>query len=133
MLAFLVPLLLAASGTGSQTPVLTDRVDLIEVNHFHDETGRLVLDQVIFYEWADSSQRLVVRAWRMIRHPHQIPHRSADGRGYECIWRDDQVMRCVKAPVMRETWTQVDPERANRQYLPQDERLDLAQHATLLR
>ena len=32
--------------------VTTDEVDLIEVNHFHDEHGRLVFDQVIFYDWS---------------------------------------------------------------------------------
>ncbi len=127
MLSLLFPLVMCASGVSSQSPVVREQVDLIEVNHFHDDTARLVLDQVIFYQWSATQRRFVVRAWRMIRHPHQLPHQVPNGDGYECLWRDDQVMRCVTAPVMRETWTQIDPERANRQYLPQDERVDLAQ------
>jgi hypothetical protein len=127
MWALLIPLLLTATGDANRSPVLQEKVDLIEVNHFHDETGRLVLDQLIFYAWSNSQSRYVVRAWRMIRHPHQLPHRSPNGEGYECLWRDDQIFRSIRAPQLRETWTQIDPERANRAFLPQDQRQELAQ------
>ena len=30
--------------------VAQDHVDLVEVNHFYDEQGKLVFDQVIFYD-----------------------------------------------------------------------------------
>ena len=123
----LLPLLICASGLGAPEITLTERVDLIEVNHFHDENGRLVLDQVIFYQWAGDQHQFIVRAWRMIRSKNQFPHRSPNGQSYECLWRDDKIMRCVQAPIVRETWTQVDPERANRQYQPQEGRRDLAQ------
>ena len=32
--------------------VLRESVDAIELNHFYDEQGRLVFDQLIFYEWS---------------------------------------------------------------------------------
>ena len=31
---------------------LEQRVDLIELNHFYDDSGRHSYDQIIFYEWA---------------------------------------------------------------------------------
>lgn len=34
-----------------QAEPIEDRVDLMEVNHFYDEQGRKVFDQVIFYAW----------------------------------------------------------------------------------
>jgi hypothetical protein len=59
--------------------VLRDSVDLTEVNHFYDEHGRLVFDQIIFYDWSASDSRYNVRAWRLIKHPSQLPQRDWGG------------------------------------------------------
>ena len=48
---------------------VTDRVDLIELNHFYDEQGKLVFDQVIFYDWCNEQCRYNVRAWRLLKKP----------------------------------------------------------------
>ena len=56
--------------TLSATPVedsLCEKVDLIEVNHFYDEQGKLVLDQLIFYDWSPADGRFQVRAWRLLK------------------------------------------------------------------
>jgi hypothetical protein len=53
--------------------VRQDRVDLVEVNHFYDETGRHIFDQLIFYDWHPERCRHEIRAWRMVRSPRQIP------------------------------------------------------------
>ena len=52
-------------GVGLQPPevVVEDYVDLIEVNHFYDEHGKLVFDQVIFYDWSALQSRYQVRDW----------------------------------------------------------------------
>lgn len=39
-----------------------DCCDLVELNHFYDEAGRLVFDQIIFWEWSPAESRFHVRA-----------------------------------------------------------------------
>jgi hypothetical protein len=105
--------------------VAADRVDLIEVNHYYDEHGRLVFDQIIFYDWSATSNRYHVRDWRMLKTPAQIPHRSWKQGKFIAIWRDDGVLRKVEAKAARESWTQYDPEFVEREFLPKDMRKKL--------
>ena len=66
--------------------VMREEVDLIEVNHFYDENGRLVFDQIIFYEWSGHACRYQVVAWRLLKKPSQIPVRDWRRGGYKAIW-----------------------------------------------
>lgn len=105
--------------------VARERVDLIEVNHFFDEQGRLVFDQVIFYDWSGDHSRYMVRDWRLVKNASQLPQRDWQRGGYLAVWQDGEVMRRVGSEAMRETWTQYDPELVEREYLPKDERRKL--------
>jgi 1,4-dihydroxy-2-naphthoyl-CoA synthase len=105
--------------------VARERVDLIEVNHFFDEQGRLVFDQVIFYDWSGDHSRYMVRDWRLVKNASQLPQRDWQCGGYLAVWQDGEVMRRVGSEAMRETWTQYDPELVEREYLPKDERRKL--------
>lgn len=116
---------LAALGLTPAGDVAQDSVDLIEVNHFYDEHGRLVFDQVIFYDWCTSQNRYQVRAWRLLKKPSQIPLRNFDTGEYETVWHDGDVLRRVRAQSFRESWTQHDPELREREYLPKDRRREL--------
>lgn len=44
-----------------------DQVDLVEINHFYDDQGRLVFDQVIYYDWHTAQGRYQVRDWRLLK------------------------------------------------------------------
>ncbi len=114
-----------APGPTGTAATLRQRVDMIELNHFVDEDGREVFRQVIFYEWSKSHKRLHVRAWRLVKKPSQLPQQRWDPPMYQCTWHDDGLLRQVWAPTMRETWTQRDPERVNRKFLPEDQRIPL--------
>jgi len=106
-----------------------DRVDLIEINHFFDEQGRLVFDQLIFYDWSAAEKRYNVRDWRLLKSPAQIPVRNWKDRDYVAIWHDFKerdVQRKVAAKMIRETWTQYDPELLEREHLPQEKRRELS-------
>ena len=46
-------------------------VDLIEVNHFYDENGKRVFDQLIFWDWKPAEAAHRVRAWRE-RHGERV-------------------------------------------------------------
>jgi hypothetical protein len=105
--------------------VAHDRVDLIEVNHFYDAQGKHVFDQLIFYDWSPSQVRYNVLAWRLYKHPTQIPQRSWRQRDYVARWMDGMVLREVRAETIRESWTQYDPELVERAYLPKEQRREL--------
>lgn len=119
---------LAAGAVSLQTAddVARNGVDLVEINHFHDEQGRLVFDQVIFYDWSPSQSRYLVRAWRLLKSPAQVPQQDFQRGGYVAIWHDGDVLRKVQARQLRETWTQYDPELVGREFLPKEHRKELA-------
>lgn len=105
--------------------VIRDSVDLMELNHFYDEQGRLVFDQIIFYDWDKENERFQVRAWRMVKSPNQIPQRDWQNDGYKALWLDNEGLRLVISKSIRETWTQYDPELVEREFLPKERRRDL--------
>ena len=106
--------------------VAKQSVDLIELNHFVDDSGRHVFDQVVFYEWVESRSQFRVIAWRMVKRPSQLPMRTFQPRGWQCVWQDEAIMRNIWAPAYRETWTQRDPERVNRKHFAESDRPELA-------
>lgn len=100
--------------------VLEDHVDLVEVNHFYDEQGRLVFDQIIW--WGMYPDGLHVREWRNLMTggaaaslPVHIP-----GGGYRSFWWDSDRLRLVTATTFTESWTQHDPELADREFVPKE-------------
>lgn len=103
----------------------TEHIDLVEVNHYYDGTGKLVFDQLIFYNWDDSARRFNVVAWRLLKNPNQLPIRNAANGKYSASWHDGKVLRIIHADRKQETWTQYDPETHERQFLPKSNRSDL--------
>lgn len=124
----MVPLLFVCVWLGAvpTDPALLDRVDLIEVNHVYDQSGRPVLDQVIFYRWSHADARYQVVAWRLLRSPGQVPQRDWRKRVYVSQWFDAALLRKVIAGQRRETWTTYDPEMAERAIYPIEYRRELA-------
>ena len=106
--------------------VATDQVDLIEHNHFYDEQGRHVFDQLIFYEWSRHDARYQIRDWRLIKTPNQVPYRDVQRNLYVVSWHDGRHLREVRAKLIRETWTQYDPELVERSVLPKEQRRELS-------
>ena len=118
-------LFLSAVGSDPHAAITTDRVDLVELNHFYDDQGRLVFDQLIFYEWSSDDARYQVRAWRLVKNGAQLPQRNLQGKGYDCLWQDGDALLQVHTSALRESWTQYDPELIEREYLPKDRRREL--------
>jgi len=130
-----------------QSRLLTDQVDVIEVNHFCDAEAKLVFDQVIFWRWNPWESHYRVVAFRILKDVRgksdkpdddsRLPpwiggHASPDkrwDRGGQWVshWWDelDKVYRMVTAPSFRETWTQYDPEVEDRQWLAMGNRAGL--------
>lgn len=119
---------LAAFTLSPADEVTVDEVDLVEVNHFYDDQGRLVFDQVIYYDWSPVHSRYQVRDWRLLKSPTQIPLRDWRAGGYVSEWEDFKQrngLRRVKTKSVRETWTQHDPELVEREFLAQEKRAEL--------
>jgi hypothetical protein len=136
----MLPLALLLLGIIPHDDVARETVDLAELNHFYDEYGKLVFDQVIFYDWAPpyagpfppettpiivEHWRFQVRAWRLVRNPSIIPQRDWERGGYRSLWYEGEQLRDIHAASFRETWTQYDPELVERQYLPKERRPEL--------
>jgi hypothetical protein len=108
-----------------QDDLVRDRVGLIEINHFYNDHGELVFDQIIFWDWCPMEGRFQVRAWRMVKSPWQVPQRDWQRSGWWVLWLDGDRLRLVHADAFRETWTQYDPEVVERGYLPPERRKGL--------
>lgn len=106
----------------SQQPVFRDRVDLMEVNHFYDERGKLVFNQIIYYDWSDERCRYMVRDWKLLKTSTQVPLKDWTTDEYVAVWYDGDLLRVVRCPLLHETWTQYDPELVEREFLPKDRR-----------
>lgn len=109
---------------------LSETVDLIELNHFYDDLGRHSYDQVIFYEWSPDYSRYHVIAWSLVEQDKsRVPRKDAHRKDYYVEWydRDARVYREVRSKVCRETWSQIDPERANKKLMDEKYRLSLLQ------
>jgi hypothetical protein len=124
MIAILVLLLTQPLGE------LSESVDSIELNHFHDANGCEVYTQVIFYRWCEFSGRRHVRAWMLV-DPKEIiakrPMQSYQDNRFHVRWFDayDNVARHVTSNQFTETWTQSDPERENRKLVNESDRIGL--------
>ena len=132
----IVALLSLAAVTGAealgaiwnQKEVINERVDLIEINHFHDDQGRPVFDQVIFYDWSEADNRYQIRDWRLLKNSNQVPLRSTQDGNYSAVWNDFKardVIRKTESKLIRETWTTFDPELVEREFLPEGKRRKL--------
>jgi hypothetical protein len=124
----MVALICFTSGATLSSRVISERVDLVELNHWHDNLGRHAYDQVIFYKWSPDYRRFHVIAWFMVEHDlARVPTKLADVDEYVVNWydRDAKVQRQVRAGLYRETFSQVDPEQLNRKFLDEKYRTSL--------
>jgi hypothetical protein len=122
--------MIAIVAATTYSPVASESVDMIELNHFHDCLGRHVYDQVIFWDWSEEKNTYEVRAWTLNEDKSvddKRPQRSYTKRLYVSRWYDSGagMSRCVYSELFRESWTQVDPERADKKNLDESDRMSL--------
>ena len=105
---------------------------LIELNHFYDQHGRPVYDQVIFYERAAETGRFQVRAWCLVEDRESLnrrPVKNYETQLYQVDWfdTDQRLLRKITSRLYRESWTQIDPERVNKKIHDERSRIAMAQ------
>lgn len=115
------------ASVGSQVE-LNQSVDLIELNHYYDDSGRHAYDQIIFYEWSPDYRRYHVIAWCLVENDlDRMPTYDSHSELHRVSWqdRDLKLRRTVSSKLYRETWSQTDPERANKKLLEEKYRISL--------
>lgn len=120
-------LLAGALGSGSgwgSVGVAAEYVDLIEINHHYDCRGCHVYDQVIFWRRNPATLRFQVGFWTLCDQQDKYPVRLADGLVH-CRWQDGKLFRDVRSQMLRESWTQTDPERQDQRKLLEVDRCGL--------
>ncbi len=108
-----------------QADIAVDSVDLVEVNHVYDAQGKPVLVQAVFYDWRPQQGEYHVRAWRLLKSEDQRPMRDFRRNDWVMVFHDGGLLREVRAANFRETWTQYDVERIERDRMPQEYRTGL--------
>lgn len=102
-----------------------DRADVLFVEHFYDEQGRLVFDQLVPLAWNRHSERYDVIAWRLIKSRGMVPERDWQSGGYVVRFNDGETTRIIRADSVREEWNQHDSELQQRAILPKEYRREL--------
>lgn len=113
-------LLLFIFGNPGRIGYIEDRTDLVEINHKFDRNdGKHIFDQVIFWERRPENGKYRVRGYVMVedredlnRRPKRVPG------GYEVIWLEGERLHRLFAPIMRESWTDYDPEQEDARKWP---------------
>jgi len=131
--AFVFCLCVCGLVTSKSSQVAEEYVDLIELNHFYDQQGRHVYDQVIFYEQTPETGRFQVRAWCLVEDRDSLnrrPVKNLESQIYQVDWfdTDQRMLRKITSHVFRESWTQVDPERVNKKIHDERSRIALVQN-----
>ena len=100
---------------------LTDRVDIVELNHCHNENGELTFSQWIFWRWNRNDQTYHVSDWRLADSPASWTDSTL------VFWdRKIHAVRRVTARDRRTTYTQWDRELIERERLPPEHRTNLS-------
>lgn len=122
MLLYLV--LLFVGNNLDRNFILKDQVDVIELNHYHDSTGKHVFDQFIFRNWSRQNKRHDILYFHVNKNNDVI--RRIGDKKYVVNFLDSQErFRVVYSNSYVETWTGYDPELKERNLLPYEDRKGL--------
>ena len=110
--------------------VLREHVDVIEVNRHFDSFGKPSLEQLIFWRRHDYDGCDHVVAWRLLKDRYPVYDRK------HCVWKviwqdgaEGGPLRVIESHAVMETWSQEmvdqDPELADREFLPKEQRQEL--------
>lgn len=102
---------------------IEENVDLIELNHFYDKKGLWLYDQTIFWTIDPNTGKMHVRSWLLIDHHKKI---SKTNNIFIVRYVDDKnTYRIIKSINFKESRTQFDPERENKEICPESLRIKL--------
>ena len=123
-------LLFICSAAFRSKDTASESVDAIELNHFYDQAGKPIYDQVIFYEKAPETGRFRVRGWCLVDDKQELtrrPIKSETTGLYHVDYYDTdaKLFRHIKSRIIRESWSQTDPEREDKKHFHESLRRSL--------
>jgi len=109
----------ATSGRGQShsQSTITDRFDLVELNHYYSVDFIFQFTQLIFWDWNHQYKRYEVQAWILADkdRPHShLPIKLGSHNYHVVIQVYGEEPRVIQCRLFRETWTAHDPERVNK-------------------
>lgn len=119
MMVLVLGLLMGAS---QEEVVIEYRADVLEINHYYDDNGKLVFTQLIWWDWDGDDHR--VRDWRYLIDGVKVGRKHDNNntaciRGRDAIWIERGMLIRVRSRSHITTWTQYDREVKDREHLPQ--------------
>jgi hypothetical protein len=109
----------------AQSFARAEHVDMLELNHHYDMRGCHIFDQMIVWRQNPATLRFEVGYWTLCDIQDKYPVRGYNGL-YRAVWSDSGKRIGVFSRQFRESWTQVDPERADQRKLHVDDRIRLS-------
>jgi hypothetical protein len=104
-----------------------DRVDVVEVNTVYcADNGTVVLEQIVLWASHPDTGDLRVVTWRWFRPPIEAPVYDHARGVWRLIWFDGLILRDVRGVTRKRSYTLYDPEVADREYLPKEQRRELS-------
>lgn len=94
----------------------TEKADLFEINRLYSDTCEPSLIQVIVWDWHEPSHKYRCQGWISLDNPTKYPRRTING------WRLLINNKEVEAKFLYKTYTYFDPEVADRELFPPENR-----------
>lgn len=123
MYGFVIAFALVSANPISDLNVESEKFDIIELNHYYDENGIKLLDQIIFYRWSEQRQDYLCEGWRLFKKGNNLNFR--DGI-HEFSFREGAITKKINSERFMETYTQYDKELLERRKLPRELRVGLS-------
>ena len=103
--------------------IRTESVDMVEVNRYHNRDGDIAYTQVVFWDWDHEDNQYHCRAWTMLDREDKRPFVMYPGGIVRSKWIGiDKQETEINAVFLRESWSQVDPEREDGKQYPESKR-----------
>ena len=108
---FLLPVLFSLQPYTSE---VIQQADVVEYNHFYDDNGKHVFDQLILWKWDYFVGSNVSHGFKIVKGNESIEPKCI-------LWEEGEEIHKIdsKCPLY-ETWTQYDPENKNREVFPKE-------------
>lgn len=114
--------------TSSCEPAIVEHVDMVEINHLHDANGKPLIIQWIFWEWYEDESNCHVRLYKeAYEHDREKLMRVGDFTRFDFWDGSTESHRRIFVSHTKESWSQVDPERADKEHVAETERIRLVQ------
>lgn len=124
--------------------VTEEHVDMIEYNNLYDENGDALLDQIVLWNWDIHDKAYRCCDFAVVGTPPPQPNKPGEKKdckpssemnypmkmpngSYRTIVSKLGRTRVIYSNLMRETWTQFDPEVADQEHIQRHQRVKPAQ------